>query len=272
MQLSQSDRIKWLLSTARACGDIRVVKQLATQVDSDVTLTVSQALRVACFSGKDDVVKWLMSHTTANFSSCGFISDVLGEMTSLMAACNSGHISIVIRLLQCVTPHTVNMMSGRVTDTALHFTICSETDKHSGMQIACANGDIITVTATLQIQNLDLQIANDFTALHFACCRGDVEIVRMLLSAFANTHITDDERRTPAVLAELYSHTELLPHLRCTLSDPPDAAAHVSTDNNSMSISVLSVEDITQHNTPHTNRSSPGTTSKYTKRSNMRIV
>jgi hypothetical protein len=29
--------------------------------------------------------------------------------------------------------------------------------------------------------------------------RGDVEIVRMLLSAFADTHITDDDRRTPAM-------------------------------------------------------------------------
>jgi ankyrin repeat protein len=44
--------------------------------------------------------------------------------------------------------------------------------------------------------------------------RGDVEIVRMLLSAFADTHFTDDQRRTPAMVAELHGHTELLPYLR----------------------------------------------------------
>jgi hypothetical protein len=50
MQLSQSDRIKWLLTTACARGDLSVVKQLATQVDSDVTRVMSQALRVACYN------------------------------------------------------------------------------------------------------------------------------------------------------------------------------------------------------------------------------
>jgi hypothetical protein len=37
MQLSQSDRIKWLLITACARGDMSVVKQLVTLVDSDMT-------------------------------------------------------------------------------------------------------------------------------------------------------------------------------------------------------------------------------------------
>jgi ankyrin repeat protein len=94
----------------------------------------------------------------------------------------------------------------------------------------------------------------------------------MLLSAFADTHITDDDRRTPAMLAELHGHTELLPYLRCTLSYSPGIVEHVSNNNNSVSISLVSVEDVTQHNTPHTNSSRPGTTSKSTKRANMRVV
>jgi hypothetical protein len=71
MQLSHSDRIKWLLITACSCGDLSVVKQLTTRVDSDVTRVMSQALRVACFNGRDDVVKWLMSRTTVDVSSRG---------------------------------------------------------------------------------------------------------------------------------------------------------------------------------------------------------
>jgi hypothetical protein len=103
------------------------IQQLATRVHSDVTSVMSQALRVACYNGRHDVVKWLTSHTTADVSSAAVIYIEDGEMTSLMAACDNGHNRIAIQLLQCVTPHTVNMMSGRRRDTALHLTCFSET-------------------------------------------------------------------------------------------------------------------------------------------------
>jgi hypothetical protein len=53
-----------------------------------VTRVMSQALRVACHNGRDDVVKWLMSHTTADVSSRGVIREPDGEVTSLMTACD----------------------------------------------------------------------------------------------------------------------------------------------------------------------------------------
>jgi ankyrin repeat protein len=165
------------------------------------------------------------------------------------------------------------MMSGRKANTALHFAICCETDEHRRMQIVCLDGDIAAVTATIYVSNLDLQIAHDYTALHFVCVRGDVEIVRMLLSAFANTHITYDDRRTPAMSAELHGHTEVLSYLQCTLSATTDISALVSAnDNNVSTLSVLSVEDVTQHNTPHTTSSRTNASSKSAKRTNMRIV
>jgi hypothetical protein len=126
MTLSHTDRITWLLIAACARGDMSDIQQLATQVDSDVTRVMSQALRVACYNGRDDVVKWLTSHTTADVSSRGVILSVDGEVTSLMVACDMSRCGIVRRLLQCVTPHTVNMMSGNIRDTALHFIVCSE--------------------------------------------------------------------------------------------------------------------------------------------------
>jgi hypothetical protein len=197
MQLSQSDRTNWLLITVCTHSDLSVVKKLATQVVSDVTRVMSQALRVVCYNGRDDVVKWLMSHTTADANCRGVINQLNGKMTSLMAACYTGRFNIVRRLLQCVTPHTVNMMSGAVANAALHFTICCETDEHCRMQNACGNSDIDTVTATLYLSNINLHVVEGSTALHIACMRGHVEIVRMLLSAFADTHFTDDLRRTP---------------------------------------------------------------------------
>jgi hypothetical protein len=69
MTLSHADRIRWLLFTECARGDMRDIQQLAALVDSDVTRVMSQALRVACDNGRDDVVKWLTSHTTADVSS-----------------------------------------------------------------------------------------------------------------------------------------------------------------------------------------------------------
>jgi hypothetical protein len=77
MTLSHTDRIRWLLITACARGDMSDIQQLATQVDSDVTRVMSQALRVACYNGRDDVVKWLTSHTTADVSSRGVIHETV---------------------------------------------------------------------------------------------------------------------------------------------------------------------------------------------------
>jgi ankyrin repeat protein len=94
------------------------------------------------------------------------------------------------------------MMSGNKGNTALHFAICYETNTHFQKPAACAGSDIDTVTAKLHLSNVDLQVVNDNTTLHWACYRGHMEIVRMLLSAFADTHITEDNRRTPAMLAE----------------------------------------------------------------------
>jgi hypothetical protein len=138
MHLSYTDRIRWTFVTACVRGDVSDIQQLATRVHSDVTSVMSQALRVMCYSGRHDIVKWLTSHTTADISSAAVIKLENGEMTSLMAACFWGHNHIAIQLLQCVTPHTVNMMSGRVRDTALHLTCSSETERR--LYNACTKG------------------------------------------------------------------------------------------------------------------------------------
>jgi hypothetical protein len=73
MHLSYTDRIRWTFVTACVRGDVSDIQQLATRVHSDVTSVMSQALRVACYSGRHDVVKWLTSHTTADVSSAAVI-------------------------------------------------------------------------------------------------------------------------------------------------------------------------------------------------------
>jgi hypothetical protein len=231
MHLSYTDRIRWKFVTACVCLDVRVIKQLARRVRSDVTSVMSQALRVTCLNGRQDVVKWLTSHTTADVSSAAVIHPEDGEITSLMAACDEGQNRIAIQLLQCVTPHTVNMMSGKRRNTALHMTCFSETDIR--LYIVCSDGDVDSMSDLLYMSNVDLQDAYGKTALHAACFNEHVEATRLLLSVFARTDITDNDRRTPAMLAQFCGFTTLLPYLRCTLTE--------SRDNNSTSTSVTDI-------------------------------
>jgi hypothetical protein len=155
MHLSYTDCIRWTFVTACVRGDVSDIQQLVTRVHSDVTSVMSQALRVACYNGRHDVVKWLTSHTTADVSNAAVIDTEYGEMTSLMAACVIGHNRIAIQLLQCVTPHTVNMMSGKYRDTALHLTCFSETDTR--LYVACREGDVNAMNDLLYTCDVDLQ-------------------------------------------------------------------------------------------------------------------
>jgi ankyrin repeat protein len=256
MHLSCTDRIRWMFVTACVCGDVSDIQQLATRVHSDVTSVMSQALRAACYNGKRDVVKWLTSHTTADVSSATVIHPVNGKMTSLMTACDRGHNRIAIQLLQCVTPHTVNMMSGKARDTALHLICFSETDTR--LYTACSEGDVDTMSDLLCTSNVDLQVGNGYTALHVACMHGHVEITRLLLSWLARTDITDIMQRTPAMLAQSFKFTNLLPYLRYTLTESRDnnSTSTRVTDNNTdtVSISLSSIEDV-QHNKNQSHKS-----------------
>jgi hypothetical protein len=52
-------------------------------------------------------------------------------------------------------------------------------------------------------------------------------------------------------VAEAAGHTDVLPYLQCPMSVTPDSLVHVS-DNNTVSISVSSVENATKSNTSNT--------------------
>ncbi len=71
----------------------------------------------------------------------------------------------------------------------------------------------------------------------------------MLLSVFARTDITNVDQRTPAMLAKLCGHTELLPYFnRLLISENFNTPKRISgSDNsNSVSISLLSIANVEQ--------------------------
>jgi hypothetical protein len=83
MKLSPADTIKWLLMTASARGDINTVRQLVRREALYTSDVVSDGLRVACDSGRTNVVDWLMTHTSADASKRGLVYAVV-KMTNIV--------------------------------------------------------------------------------------------------------------------------------------------------------------------------------------------
>jgi hypothetical protein len=217
IRLSHDERMKWLLTTASARGDINSVRSLATcsQAGKDDTVVISHALRVACSNGRADVVDWLTMHSTADVNMLGEISiGFSGAMTSLTAACRAGQAGIVKSLLHCVTPHAVNVQCGNRMDSALHYVIwCDTSWWTSPFHRACFHYEIEKVNSLVYTTDVDIQDSAGYTPLHMACQTSDKNIVRLLLSVFASVDVTDDYRQTAMDRAKHFGNDELLPFL-----------------------------------------------------------
>jgi tyrosine-protein kinase len=80
-------------------------------------------------------------------------------------------------------------------------TISVELGRH--LHRACEAGDATEVHRALQDPNINIEYMNDeegATALHLACKKGHVGIVRMLLEYKANVNSRDKEGRTPLMV------------------------------------------------------------------------
>jgi hypothetical protein len=255
MKLSHDDRVTWLLATASARGDIDTVKLLAwmtTQTGSQAIHDTSHALICACYNGRGDVVDWLMANTASSASKIGGLDKASGgTTTSLTAACYRGNADIVVTLLQCVTPHTVNIQCGKYNNSALHFVIWHSRDTRvNALHNACRNNNNEKVSTLLYTDDVNVQYDRGNTPLHDACQFGNVDIVRSLISVFANTNITDEDKRTPVELAKKSGNSEVVLCFSQKLHWPADRATYVTT---SVSVTQLtlgnaSITDVTISN------------------------
>jgi ankyrin repeat protein len=229
MKLSHDDSVTWLLATASARGDIDTVKLLTAQTASQTIHDTSHALRCACYTGRSDVINWLMANTASSVSKVGDLGNG-GTMTSLTAACYHGHTDIVVTLLHCVTPHTVNIQGGEYNNSALHFAIWhSHGLGLNRLHGACENNHIELVNTLLYTDNVNIQANRGHTPLHCACQFGNVDIIKSLLSVFANTSITNDEKRTAVEHGKLWGNSELVPCFSQLLQWCPDTTTNVTT-------------------------------------------
>jgi hypothetical protein len=254
MKLTHDDSATWLLATASARGDIDTVKLLTAQTASQAIHDTSHALGCACYNGRGDVVDWLMTHTASSVSK---VSDLGtgGTMTSLNAACFNGHADIVVTLLQCVTPHTVNIQCGKYNDSAFHSVIWHGRDLgENRLHEACRDNNIQVVKSLVynNENDVNVQASNGGTPLHFACGYKNVDVVECLLSVFANTNITDDEKETPLEAAEYYGNNELVLCFSQFLNMCPDTTTNVTTSvsvtqstSGNASITDVTISDVT---------------------------
>jgi ankyrin repeat protein len=233
MKLSHDDRVTWLLATASARGDIDTVKLLTAQTASQAIHDTSHALRCACYNGRGDVVDWLMANTASSVSKLGDLDTDNGNtMTSLTAACYSGHTYVVVTLLQCVTPHTVNIQCGKYNDSALHSAIWRGRNTGvSRLHVACQNSNIQEIYTLVYTDDNDVDVQDNDgrTPLHHACGYGKVNFVQSLLSVFASTNITDDDKRTPVEQAEYCDNNEVVPCFSQCRNMCPDTTTNVTT-------------------------------------------
>jgi ankyrin repeat protein len=193
-----------------------------------------------------------MANTASSVSKLGDLgTQGGGTMTSLTAACYNGHADIVKTLLQCVTPHTVNIQCGEYNDSALHFVIWHGRDTgDSRIKNACRNNNIKVVNTLVYVDDVNVQDNNGDTPLHDACQYGNVDIVECLLSVFANTNITNDRKRTPVEQAKYVGNNEVVSCFTCfsqPLSWPADTTTNVTT---SVSVTqstsgIASITDVT---------------------------
>jgi hypothetical protein len=80
--------------------------------------------------------------------------------------------------------------------------------------------------------------------MHYACMNGHLDTVKVLLSVFADTNITDDDGRTPVALCEYWGSPELAHYIQH--NHPMSVSGEDDNDSN------ITVSGQADHNNTHT--------------------
>jgi ankyrin repeat protein len=234
---TDADYMRWDLVQASARGDLTRVTRLVNTMGRDVTDVMSHALWTACYRGRFDIVDWLMTHTSADVNYCRVLNSTTGSMTSLVAGCYIGHMTVVKRLLTDATSCDVNIVTGVRCNTALHEVIWYT--QPTPLHVSCDKCDTAAVVDVVYESDVNIQDSTGLTAMHYVSEVGNLDTVKVLLSVFADINITDDKGRTPIAVCEYNGSPEL---------------AHYIQHNHPMSVSGdgdvnnAAVVDRTNHN------------------------
>ena len=202
------DVVKWMVEHTAAdvnyTAEIRGTLTWGEEVDLYYT-----PLTAACTYEHLDVLKYLVETSRVDVN---LPDNSVWGPTSLIRACRSYSMSLSMYLLSEVSDLDVNIADNKGF-TALHYAVsCSKDNGYTQLHKACIKGD---VTELMRLVNVDDHMINaqdnaGYTPLHWACDRGHSDIVKTLMLAGADETITDDVWQTPAQVAEVYRHPELL--------------------------------------------------------------
>ena len=227
---------------AATYGRLKEVIELSCKFSNDVEV-LSEALYWSCKEDHLDVVKWLEGHTTADVN---FInSEVWLGYTPLTAACNNDHLDIVKYLVETyhadvnlpdnrgdtslteacrsvsmsVSMYLLNGVSDldvniadRYGNTALHYAVWCCEDNDTQLHLACYRGDVNEVLRLVYVKGHKINVQNNDgdTPLHYACYKDHCDIGETLMLAGADETITNDRGMTPAQVADIKGHGDLL--------------------------------------------------------------
>ena len=214
-----------LTESCRA-GHLDVVKWLTKNTDSYVNYRPRNAeeeelwrytpLSAACRHDHLDVVKYLVETCHADINLTDW-----EHYTPLTWACRNIKMSMSIYLLRQSSEHDINRTIPKSDgNTALHYAVWYSEYDETELHKACKrhdddhddDDDVTEVLRLVYVRGHNINVQDNYgnTPLHYACLHRKKYIVETLVSVEADESITNDERETPAQLAERYGHIELL--------------------------------------------------------------
>ena len=240
LKLTKKDTYKDQLLNAAHRGQLESVTDLSMRFQYDKSI-LNESLRIACWKGNLNVVKWMVEHTKADANDRGVLftpltaacwmghedivrylvdsahidvnlPDTKRTSTPLTAACLNLHTSITKYLLAKSQELNVNIPDSK-GNTPLHYVVWSSIDSHMHLHNACEIGDLQQITAIVysckDINHINGIDKNGNTPLHLAAAGSHYDSVALLLSLGGDTSIVNDDKKTPLEMVQEKDYVKL---------------------------------------------------------------
>ena len=245
---SRGEKGRTPLHYASDGGHMGTIKYLITEQDCDPAVPDNNGdmpIHTACIGGQLNVVKYLITEMKCNPKSPGEIG-----RTPLHCACEKGHMDIIKYLIteqdcdpallddEGSMPIHIASFFGKLNAVKYFCSLqnCNKKGMNgtTSLHFACWKGQIDIVKNLLTQQCCDPAAAMDdyiLTPLHVACYRGHVNIAQLLLQdRRVNALCEDKYGHTPVYYAELSSNNyELLKLLKPLLQSRKEYPIHLFT-------------------------------------------
>ena len=225
MKCTEEDKKQWYMALAATKGDIKIVKDITENVKGKKFFkdAINRSFRYASVNGHTGLVSALLEDNEADINNIGFTHFFIGRSTALAAACARGQFKTVQVLLNnelC----TVGEVTGHRGETPFNLVIWCDQENWTELHQVASDGREDSIGKIVRDYSLK---GGDYcykminwldnsgrTPLHIAFLGGHTEVVKMLLSFFAETGIRNDDRESLAGVAKTWGRDELISILK----------------------------------------------------------